>query len=170
MGIGVRCSRSPDHRAVWRRRIHDAGPRRPADGKNTARPQLGACLKSLREGDTLIVWRLDRLGRSLGDLIRLTHEFKARGAQVSSRLPIECDNVLYNTLTGCDHGAKSSPAKTTHHDPRPGLESAHAAARWPPETREPELPGGHRRRENRVGAFHAGHHRGRIRTPKRGPE
>jgi DNA invertase Pin-like site-specific DNA recombinase len=45
-----------------------------ASGKNTARPQLEACLKSLREGDTLIVWRLDRLGRSLGDLIRLTHD------------------------------------------------------------------------------------------------
>ncbi len=43
-----------------------------ASGKNTARPQLEACVKSLREGDTLIVWRLDRLGRSLGDLIRLT--------------------------------------------------------------------------------------------------
>jgi DNA invertase Pin-like site-specific DNA recombinase len=50
-----------------------------ASGKNTVRPQLEACLKSLREGDALIVWRLDRLGRSLGDLIRLTHEFKARG-------------------------------------------------------------------------------------------
>jgi DNA invertase Pin-like site-specific DNA recombinase len=54
-------------------------------GKNTARPQLEACLKSLREGDTLIVWRLDRLGRSLGDLIHLTHELKARGVGVASR-------------------------------------------------------------------------------------
>jgi DNA invertase Pin-like site-specific DNA recombinase len=35
-------------------------------GKNTARPQLAACLKSLREGDTLIVWRLDRLRRHDG--------------------------------------------------------------------------------------------------------
>jgi DNA invertase Pin-like site-specific DNA recombinase len=55
-----------------------------ASGKNTARPQLEACLKSLREGDTLIVWRLDRLGRSLGDLIHLTHEFKARGVGFAS--------------------------------------------------------------------------------------
>jgi DNA invertase Pin-like site-specific DNA recombinase len=55
-----------------------------ASGKNTARPQLEACLKALREGDTLIVWRLDRLGRSLGDLIHLTHELKARGVGFAS--------------------------------------------------------------------------------------
>ena len=49
-----------------------------ASGKNTARPELEACLKSLRAGDTLIVWRLDRLGRSLADLIRLTQELRTR--------------------------------------------------------------------------------------------
>jgi DNA invertase Pin-like site-specific DNA recombinase len=42
-----------------------------ASGKTVARPELEACLKSLREGDTLVVWRLDRLGRSLPDLIRI---------------------------------------------------------------------------------------------------
>jgi len=55
-----------------------------ASGKNTARPELEACLKSLREGDTLIVWRLDRLGRSLADLIRLTQELQGRGVGFSS--------------------------------------------------------------------------------------
>ncbi|RUO81005.1 recombinase [Idiomarina tyrosinivorans] len=40
-------------------------------GKNTERPELEACLKALRSGDTLVVWRLDRLGRSLGDLVKL---------------------------------------------------------------------------------------------------
>ena len=49
-----------------------------ATGKNTGRPQLEACLKSLREGDTLIVWRLDRLGRNLGDLVALVAEFERR--------------------------------------------------------------------------------------------
>jgi DNA invertase Pin-like site-specific DNA recombinase len=43
-----------------------------ASGKTTMRPELEACLKSLRKGDTLVVWRLDRLGRSLGDLIHFT--------------------------------------------------------------------------------------------------
>jgi DNA invertase Pin-like site-specific DNA recombinase len=49
-----------------------------ATGKNTGRPQLEACLKSLREGDTMIVWRLDRLGRNLGDLVALVAEFERR--------------------------------------------------------------------------------------------
>src|SRR5271157_5387171 len=47
-------------------------------GKNTARPQLEACLKSLREGDTFVVWRLDRLGRNLADLVRLIAELETR--------------------------------------------------------------------------------------------
>jgi DNA invertase Pin-like site-specific DNA recombinase len=49
-----------------------------ATGKNTSRPQLEACIKSLREGDTLIVWRLDRLGRNLADLVGLVAEFERR--------------------------------------------------------------------------------------------
>src|SRR5271165_5448923 len=49
-----------------------------ATGNNTARPQLEACLKSLREGDTFVVWRLDRLGRNLADLVRLIAELETR--------------------------------------------------------------------------------------------
>lgn len=55
-----------------------------ASGKNTDRPELEACLKALRSGDTLVIWRLDRLGRSLVDLIGVTTELHARGVQLES--------------------------------------------------------------------------------------
>src|ERR1700730_17956037 len=55
-----------------------------ASGKTTIRPELEACLKSLRKGDTLVVWRLDRLGRSLGDLIQLTTDLRFRCVDLES--------------------------------------------------------------------------------------
>jgi len=45
-------------------------------GAITKRPNLQRCIKDLTNGDTLIVWKLDRLGRSLGDLIMLLDDFK----------------------------------------------------------------------------------------------
>jgi DNA invertase Pin-like site-specific DNA recombinase len=50
-----------------------------ASGKTTDRPELEHCLKSLREGDTLVVWRLDRLGRSVKDLVRIVDDLNERG-------------------------------------------------------------------------------------------
>jgi DNA invertase Pin-like site-specific DNA recombinase len=43
-----------------------------------ARPQLDACLASLEPGDTLVVMRLDRLGRSLPQLVTLVNDLRAR--------------------------------------------------------------------------------------------
>jgi DNA invertase Pin-like site-specific DNA recombinase len=42
------------------------------------RPQLKACFKKLQAGDTLVVWKLDRLGRSLKDLLNLIQELDAK--------------------------------------------------------------------------------------------
>ena len=50
-----------------------------ATGKNAERPELSQCLKALREGDTLVVWRLDRLGRNVQDLLRIVNELEDRG-------------------------------------------------------------------------------------------
>ena len=51
-----------------------------ASGKRDNRPGLAACLKALREGDTLVVWKLDRLGRDLRHLVNTVHDLTARGA------------------------------------------------------------------------------------------
>jgi DNA invertase Pin-like site-specific DNA recombinase len=61
-----------------------------ASGKSEARPGLDALRKALREGDTLVVWKLDRLGRNLRDLVNTVHELTQRG-------------VGFKVLTG--HGA-----------------------------------------------------------------
>ena len=50
-----------------------------ASGAKDDRPDLAACIKSLRKGDTLVVWKLDRLGRSLRHLVEITENFNARG-------------------------------------------------------------------------------------------
>lgn len=50
-----------------------------ASGKNVGCAELEQCLRALREGDTLMVWRLDRLGRSLPDLVRIIDDLHARG-------------------------------------------------------------------------------------------
>jgi DNA invertase Pin-like site-specific DNA recombinase len=58
-----------------------------ASGKKEDRPQLTACLKALRKEDTLIVWKLDRLGRDLRHLINIIHDLQER-------------NVGFKVLTG----------------------------------------------------------------------
>ena len=48
-------------------------------GAKAERPGLTAALAYAREGDTLVVWRLDRLGRSLAHLIEVIGDLEARG-------------------------------------------------------------------------------------------
>lgn len=50
-----------------------------ASGKRDDRPGLDACLKALRVGDTLVVWKLDRLGRSLRHLVATVQDLVDRG-------------------------------------------------------------------------------------------
>ena len=53
-------------------------------GRQQNRPELDACLSFLREGDTLVVYKLDRLGRSLKNILTLLEDFKNRGIQFTS--------------------------------------------------------------------------------------
>lgn len=61
-----------------------------ASGQSEARPGLEALRKAIRRGDTLVVWKLDRLGRSLRDLVNTVHDLTQSG-------------VGFKVLTG--HGA-----------------------------------------------------------------
>jgi len=61
-----------------------------ASGRKDARPGLDACLKALQPGNTLVVWKLDRLGRDLKHLIHLVDDLRQR-------------EIGFSVLTG--HGA-----------------------------------------------------------------
>ena len=62
-----------------------------ASGRKDARPGLEACLKALQPGNTLVVWKLDRLGRDLKHLVNLIDDLRKR-------------NIGFKVLTG--HGAQ----------------------------------------------------------------
>ena len=67
-------------------------------GSKDERPGLAACLKALRKGDVLVIWRLDRLGRNLKHLIETVHELSNRG-------------VGFKVLTGAPIDTTSSQGK-----------------------------------------------------------
>src|SRR5664279_5536373 len=53
-----------------------------ASGRDVARPKLAELLRFVRDGDTVVVHSLDRLGRNLDDLRRLVGELTGRGVRV----------------------------------------------------------------------------------------
>jgi DNA invertase Pin-like site-specific DNA recombinase len=55
-----------------------------ATGTRADRPQWQACVDDLRPGDTLIIWKIDRLGRSLRDLVDIVTVLEQRGVGVKS--------------------------------------------------------------------------------------
>jgi DNA invertase Pin-like site-specific DNA recombinase len=65
-------------------------------GARTDRPGLAALLDYVREGDTVVVWRLDRLGRSLSHVVRTAEELHKRGVLIRGLN----DGVDYSTPTG----------------------------------------------------------------------
>jgi DNA invertase Pin-like site-specific DNA recombinase len=55
-----------------------------ATGTTAARPQWIRCLDDLRTGDTLVIWKIDRLGRNLRNLIDIITTLESRGVGVQS--------------------------------------------------------------------------------------
>jgi DNA invertase Pin-like site-specific DNA recombinase len=62
-------------------------------GAKDVRPGLDACLNELRDGDVLLVWRLDRLGRSVRHLVDLVETLQKRGVGFRSI----CDGAIDTT-------------------------------------------------------------------------
>lgn len=62
-------------------------------GSKTTRPGLDQCLEELKHGDTLVVWRLDRLGRSMSHLVKLIEELRQQGVSFKSI----CDGAIDTT-------------------------------------------------------------------------
>ena len=62
-------------------------------GAKADRPGLEVCLCALREGDTLVVWKLDRLGRSTHHLVNTVNDLKERGIHL---------RILTGELAGMD--------------------------------------------------------------------
>ena len=56
-----------------------------ASGVRDDRPGLDSCVRARRTGDVLVVWKLDRLGRTLAHLVNLVQDLSARGVGLRVR-------------------------------------------------------------------------------------
>ena len=93
-------------------------------GKNADRPELAACLDYLRPGDTLVVPSLDRLSRSLADLIQIVTTLRVQGVGFKS---------LHEALDATTPAAGRSPTSSPRSPSSSGTSSANALrTAWPP--------------------------------------
>jgi DNA invertase Pin-like site-specific DNA recombinase len=100
-------------------------------GAKVARPGLDECLGQLREGDTLVVWRLDRLGRSVRHLIDLVEQLRQRKVGFKSI----CDGAIDTTTASGElifnvfASLAQFERRLIQERTRAGLESARARGR-----------------------------------------
>ena len=84
----VRVSTNDQNTELQRNALECAGCERifedKISGTKSDRPGLKKMLRTLSEGDTLVVWKLDRLGRSMRHLVILVEELRERGINFRS--------------------------------------------------------------------------------------
>jgi DNA invertase Pin-like site-specific DNA recombinase len=84
----ARVSTTDQNLALQKEALEKAGCERiyedTISGTRTDRPGLAKALEMLRSGDTLVVWKLDRLGRSVKNLITLVEELNAKSIHFKS--------------------------------------------------------------------------------------
>jgi DNA invertase Pin-like site-specific DNA recombinase len=101
-----------------------------ASGAKTARPVLEEIMRNLREGDTLIIWKLDRLGRNLAHLIHLTTKLiEKKVGLISLNDPIDTSTAQGRMVFGIFASLAEFERELIRERTQAGLKSARARGR-----------------------------------------
>ncbi len=106
-----------------------------ASGRQDDRPGLATCLQVLQPGDTLVVWKLDRLGRNLKHLVNVVDDFQQRqvGFKVLAGAGVQIDTTTANgrLVFGIFAALAEFEAELIRERTRAGLAAARARAPAP---------------------------------------
>lgn len=101
-----------------------------ASGAKTARPVLDEIMRHLREGDTLVIWKLDRLGRNLAHLIHLTTKLiEKKVGLISLNDPIDTTTSQGRLIFGIFASLSEFERELIRERTQAGLKSARARGR-----------------------------------------
>ena len=101
-----------------------------ASGAKTSRPVLEEIMRNLREGDTLIIWKLDRLGRNLAHLIHLTTQLiEKKVGLISLNDPIDTSTAQGRMVFGIFASLAEFERELIRERTQAGLKSARARGR-----------------------------------------
>ncbi len=99
-------------------------------GSKTARPVLDEIMRNLREGDTLVIWKLDRLGRNLAHLIQLTNTLmEKKVGLISLNDPIDTTTAQGRLVFGIFASLAEFERELIRERTQAGLKSARARGR-----------------------------------------
>ncbi|MFU7598314.1 recombinase family protein [Legionella pneumophila] len=101
-----------------------------ASGAKTARPVLDEIVRNLRDGDTLVIWKLDRLGRNLAHLIHLTTKLiEKKVGLISLNDPIDTTTAQGRLVFGIFASLAEFERELIRERTQAGLKSARARGR-----------------------------------------
>jgi DNA invertase Pin-like site-specific DNA recombinase len=101
-----------------------------ASGAKTSRPVLEEIMRNLREGDTLIIWKLDRLGRNLAHLIHLTTKLiEKKVGLISLNDPIDTSTAQGRMVFGIFASLAEFERELIRERTQAGLKSARVRGR-----------------------------------------
>lgn len=101
-----------------------------ASGAKTARPVLEEIMRNIREGDVLVIWKLDRLGRNLAHLVHLTNKLiEKKVGLISLNDPIDTSTAQGRMVFGIFATLAEFERELIRERTHAGLKSARARGR-----------------------------------------